>query len=90
MRELIRDTKKIKVRFGSFQSNILGPRKCNNLKDAKPKHMMEVENELNQQSKKLELSNRVQSSSLFNSRSNSIPNEDEKDEDGLLAFKPDL
>ena len=85
MRELIRDTKKIKVRFGSFQSNILGPRKCNNLKDAKPRHMLDVENELNEQSKKLELLNRVQSSSLFNSRSNSVPN-DEKDEEGSLTF----
>ena len=47
--------------------------------------MLDVENELIEQSKKLELLNRVQNSSLFNSRSNSVPN-DEKDEEGSLTF----
>ena len=48
--------------------------------------MMEVENELNEQSKKLELLNRVQSSSLFNSRSSSVPN----DEEGSVTFQKDM
>ena len=41
--------------------------------------MIEIESELHEQSKKLELLNRIESSSFFKKRSNSVPNEKEED-----------
>lgn len=55
-RKLIRDTKNIKVTFGSISSNLLGPRKKNQSSNSDLKmNLYDVENEVMDQSARLDL-----------------------------------
>lgn len=68
-RKLIRDTKKIKVSFGQFRGSLIEPRTSKNLRTIENKtntNLVELENELLEQSQKLKLLEQVETSGLIN------------------------
>ena len=72
-RKLMRDTKKIKVSFGQFESNLVFPRMENNHKVQETEgrggdsslDLQSIENEFYEQAQRLQLLNHVQSSGLI-------------------------
>ena len=74
-RKLIRDTKKIKVSFGGYQTNLVEPRSGNNyrvplnknknLNKAQSSNLVELENEFLEQTHKLRLLEHVESSGML-------------------------
>ena len=68
-RKLIRDTKKIKVSFGQFRGSLIEPRTNKNLRTIENKNntnLVELENELLEQSQRLKLLKQVETSGLIN------------------------